>query len=270
MIWDNENDFIKISFNKISDKEYKLRISNKNNDTYETIINDYYWTSEFIVLSDLKTLLTSGLKNETIENLNCSTLIKQNENSITVTLSFYFENKFIKQRPPDITINLDKVIFDEIEKNKFIVKDVIDEIQPIIDNEHTILCCCVMNYDDLTYKTPLTKVINCANEEELLNCVYYTEIFKYFYDLNYRIFNIKILRTPNQKKKLYEICHSTDRGLRMFFTLSKSAKKYSVEILSFYAHINDSDKKSKMSNTITGKYKILLIDNYSIIIEREG
>jgi hypothetical protein len=170
MYWDNIYDLIKISVNKLNDKEYKLRISNKNNDTYETTINEYYWTSDFIELDDLKTLLNAGLKNETIDNLNCSTRIQQNESSISVTLSFRFENKFIKQKPSDIKFNLEKVNYDEITKHNFLIKDVVDELHPIIDNERVIRCCILLKYCH-EKRRKIIKIINYADNKEILNIV---------------------------------------------------------------------------------------------------
>ena len=42
MYWNNTNELVKISVYKLNDKEHKLIISNKSNDTYQTIINEYY------------------------------------------------------------------------------------------------------------------------------------------------------------------------------------------------------------------------------------
>jgi len=176
MYWNNTYDLVKISVNKLNDKEHKLIISNKSNDTYQTIINEYYWSSDFISLDDLKTLLIAGLRNETVDNLNCSTIIQQNENSITVCLSFRIESKFIKQKPSDIKFILDKVNFNEIEKHNFLINDVCNVIHPTIDNEQVIRCYVIAgHFDKRNIRCQphsghkLMKIINYADHKNILS-----------------------------------------------------------------------------------------------------
>ena len=125
-------------------------------------------SSDFISLDDLKTLLIAGLKNETIDDLNCSTVIQQNENSITVCLSFRIESKFIKHKPSDIKFILDKVNFNEIEKHNFLINDVCNVIQPTIDNEQVIRCCVIIANNDGNI---IKKITNYADNKDILSII---------------------------------------------------------------------------------------------------
>ena len=255
MHWDNLTQNVKISVTKLNDIEYKLLISNKNHDTWQTIINSYYWTSDTVNLDDLEILLMTGLKNEICDNLKCSTVICVNEPILNVTLSFVICSKYIKQKLPDIKFNLDRMSFDEITKHKFIIQDVINEINPVIDNDYVIRCKLVHECNSAT-RLCSYKLINCVNDE-IIMIVNYGSVYASgdITAINLEIEKIDKNDFLSALQKYFAKYNKTTDFTKYSFYRESNKKEY-IETYILFHESSSNDKHNLILNFIGSYYKI--------------
>lgn len=136
ILWNNEIYHPEISVVKINSTEYKLKVSNKHHNIYQTIINDYYFTNDLFFLDCLEDILKAGLTNQIIDNVKYQTLIYEINEKININLLVSITSKLLKGKSSEFSFTLDKITLDDNIKHKFIVEDVIKEIHyPIIDFE---------------------------------------------------------------------------------------------------------------------------------------
>ena len=265
MHWDNLTQNVKISVTKLNDIEYKLSISNKNHDTWQTIINSYYWTSDTVNLDDLEILLMTGLKNEICDNLKCSTVICVNEPILNVTLSFVICSKYIKQKIPDIKFSLDQVSFDEIIKHKFIIQDVINEINPVIDNDYVIRCKLVYEWNYIAYAHNY-RLINCANDEIIMIVNFIVSTIasnnntgNIYTNMNFEIEKVDKNDFISALQKYFAKYNKTTDFTKYSFYSESNNKEYSETCILFHES-NQNDKFNRILNLIGSYYKIQNIE----------